>query len=53
MKTTKEEIPKKNKKKRTYLDMIVDGKLKDPSPSVIKKISSELGPDVFPKSMDK
>jgi hypothetical protein len=49
MKPTKEEIPKKKK----YLDMIIEGKLKDPSPSVIKKISSELGLDIFTMTMDK
>lgn len=35
------------KQNRKFLNMIIDGKIKDPSPSVIKKISVELGMDIL------
>lgn len=35
-----------SKQKRKYLNMIAEGKLKDPPPSIIEKISSELGMDL-------
>ncbi len=38
-----------SKQKRKYLNMIEEGKLKDPPPSIVKKISAELGLDLFPR----
>ena len=35
------------KQDKKFLSMIIDDKLKDPSPSVIKKISVELGLDIL------
>ena len=35
------------KQNKRFLNMIIDGKLNDPSPSVIKKISVELGLDIL------
>ena len=35
------------KQTREFLNMIIDGKLKDPSPLVIEKLSVELGMDVL------
>ena len=37
------------KQKRKYLNMITERKLKDPPPSIVKKISAELGLDLLPR----
>jgi hypothetical protein len=44
---------KKGKQNKKFLNMIIEGKLKDPPPLVLKNISGELGMDLLTPSDDK
>lgn len=40
---------KKTQQKRKCLDMVIESKLKNQPPSIMEKISDELGLDIKPK----
>ncbi len=39
----------KDKQSKKFLTMILEGKLKNPPPSIMEKISTEMGLDILPR----